>query len=389
MLRLGDRGAAFPALDSVAYLNHAAISPIALPVRQSIDAALDDYARRGSAAFGPMLRVRERLRARFAQLIGAEPREIAFIQNTTAGVIDVAFGVRWERGDRVVCFDGEFPANVSPFMRAAETFGLEVDLLSLEPFARSHEEGLAALEAHLTERPARLIAVSAVQFQTGLTMPVGAMGALAHEHGARLFVDAIQALGVVPMSVENVDFLSAGGHKWLLGVEGAGFLYARSEAMRELTPRLAGWLSHERATDFLFRGPGHLDYSSPLKEDAEVFETGTSSQLGVVALDASLAMLDALGVPAIFGHVQRYHDALEPELVARGFRSLRATFEAGRSGILAFEPPEGCDAVNLVKTLLASAIHAACPDGNLRFSPHFANAIDEVPRVVEATARGL
>src|SRR5690606_19406071 len=110
---------------------------------------------------------------------------------------------------------------------------------------------------------------------------------LAHRRCARLFVDAIQALGVMPVSVEHVDYLSSGGHKWLLGVEGAGFLYVRTEAMRELVPRLAGWLGHQHATDFLFKGAGHLDYARPLKEDADVFETGTSSQLGVSALDAS------------------------------------------------------------------------------------------------------
>jgi cysteine desulfurase / selenocysteine lyase len=383
MLRLGDRRA-FPALDSVAYLNHAAIAPVAAPVREAIVATLDDFAAHGSRAFGPMLRTRERVRGRFAQLIGAEPHEVAIVQNTSAGVIDVAFGMPWERGDRIVCFEGEFPANVSPFVRAAETFGLEVDFLSLEPFARSHEEGLAALEAHLASAPARLVAASAVQFQTGLTMPVSAMGALARRHGARLFVDAIQALGVMPLSVENVDYLAAGAHKWLLGVEGSGFLYARTDAMGELVPRLAGWLGYENATDFLLQGPGLLDYGRPLKKDADVFETGSSSQLGVAALDASLGMLEELGVPSIFEHVQRYHDALEPALVDRGFRSLRAPFAGGRSGILSFVPPAGSSAVELVRKLLAAKVHVASPDGNLRFAPHFANALEEIDDVIRA-----
>lgn len=386
MLRLGDRAAAFPSLDAAAYMNHAAIAPIAAPVRAALDATLDDYARRGSAAFGPMLEVRARLRERFARLVAAHADEIAFVQNTTHGVLDVAFGMPWRPGDRIVTFEGEFPANVAPFLRAAETFGLEVDLLSLEPFARSHDEGLEALEAHLAKRPARLVAVSAVQFQTGLAMPIAAMGALAHRHGARLFVDAIQALGVVPTTVENVDFLSAGGHKWLLGVEGAGFLYVRREAMGELVPRLSGWLGYEDATDFLFKGPGHLDYRAPLKRSAEVFETGTSSQLGVVALDASIAMLEALGIPAIFEHVQRIHDALEPALEELGYRSLRAPFTEGRSGILSFDPPPGTSAPELVRRLSASKVFAASPDGKLRFSPHFANSTSEVEAVVSALA---
>src|SRR5690606_14112178 len=108
----------------------------------------------------------------------------------------------------------------------ARQFGLEVVMLPLTAFERSDAEGLAALERELV-RGARLVAVSAVQFQTGLAMPLGAMAALCHQHGAELFVDGIQAMGVVPIDVGalGIDYLASGSHKWLMGTEGAGILY--------------------------------------------------------------------------------------------------------------------------------------------------------------------
>ena len=89
-------------------------------------------------------------------------------------------------------------------------------------------------------------------------------------------------------------------------------------------------------------------------------------------------------MPSVLAHVQRYHDALEPELVARGFGSLRASFDEGRSGILALTPPPGESAVELVKRLASAKIYAASPDGNLRFSPHFANEPGEIEAVLRA-----
>ncbi len=106
----------------------------------------------------------------------------------------------------------------------------------------------------------RLVAVSAVQFQTGLSMPLAEIGALCRAHGAELCVDAVQAVGVVPMDVEalGLDYLACGAHKWLLGLEATGFLYVRRERQPSLRPALAGWLSHEDAVSFLLEGPGKL-----------------------------------------------------------------------------------------------------------------------------------
>jgi cysteine desulfurase / selenocysteine lyase len=238
---------------------------------------------------------------------------------------------------------------------------------------------------------ARMVAVSAVQFQTGLRMPLPEIAALCRRYGAESCVDAIQACGAVPIDVEvlGVDYLVCGAHKWLLGLEGAGFVYARPERARALLPRTAGWLSHEDGTSFLFAGRGKLRYDRPLKSTLQMLEGGSSSTVSFAALEAGIDPILELTPAAIFAHVSRYHDRLEPALIDRGFRSLRAAAREQRSGILALEPPAGVEAPPLVAELRSRGVVASMPDGLVRFAPHFPSSLAEIPAVSSAVDDAL
>ena len=378
--RLGDR-ALFPDLDCVAYLNHAAVSPPSLAVRAAARAFVDDMATRGVAAFDTWRGQRERLRGKLATLIGAAAADVALLGNTTAGVQAVAMCFPWCAGDRVAVIAGEFPANVTPWQAAAERFGVEVVWLP-QPLDAA---GWDALGREL-ERGLTLLAVSAVQFQTGRRMPLEGLVARCRAAGTQVFVDAIQACGVVPIDVAAtpIDYLACGGHKWLMGLEGQGFLYVRPERIATLRPVLAGWLSHEDTFGFLLDRDARLTYDRPIRRRADFLEGGCPNAVGCAALEPAVDALLALGVPAIARHVAQYLDALERGLVDRGFRSERAAETEGRSGILAVVPPEGVDRVALCQDLGRRGVSCARPDGRLRFAPHWPNALSEVPAVLAA-----
>lgn len=386
---IGDR-ALFPRLGPRAYLNHAAISPPSTAVTDAARAVIDDYATRGVGAVLTWVEQRERLRARLAGLIGVQAADIGFVANTSAGVTAAALCFPWQPGDRIALFTGEFPTNVTPWQQAAEAHGLHVDFLPLDGFADGSGDGLARLGAHLQATPTRLVAVSAVQFQTGLRMPLPEMAALCHQHGAQIFVDAIQQIGGVPFDASGLDYVACGSHKWLMGLEGAGFLYVHPDRVAALRPRVASWLSHaEGGMDFLFAGAGHLRYDRPIRQRADFVEGGISNSVGLAALEASVALLQQLGPEAIFAHIQRYHDALEPALLARGFASERAADPGARSGTLSVVPPSGVPLGPLAEALGARGVGASTPDGRLRFSPHWPNSLDEIDHVVAALDEAL
>lgn len=386
---LGDRSL-YPDLKADAYLAYAATAPASSRVKAVVNQVLDSYAERGNVAFFEWIEQRERLRGQLGQLVGAPASDIALTSGTTRGITDLALCLPWQSGERVVLFDREFPANVSPWQHAAQLFGLRLELVSMS-HAVADEDSFMVPLAKLLQGGARLVAVSAVQFQTGLRMPLKRIAELCQRYGAELCVDAIQACGVVPLDAHalGLDYLVTGAHKWLLGPEGVGFMYARPERARALVPRTAGWLSHEDGTRFLFAGPDQLRYDRPIKPTLQMVEGSSSSTLGFAALEAGMEPILALSPRAIFAHVSQYLDLLEPGVAARGFRSRRAREQERRSGILSFEPPEGVSASDVVLQLRTRGVYASMPDGLLRFAPHFPNALSEIETVLAALDAAL
>lgn len=389
--RLGDRSL-FPSLTARAYLAHAAISPPSLATRAAVDALMSSYAERGALQFGATVEQRARLRASLAALMNAEPGSVALIPNTSAGVTDIALCLPWNVGDTVLLFEGEFPANTTPWQRAAELFSLRLLWQRADDFRTDPARAFEALDRAL-DGGVRLVALSQVQFQTGHRMPLRAIAARARAKGAEVFVDAIQGLGAVPIDVQadGVDYLAAGSHKWLMGTEGTGVLYARPSCARALRPHVSGWLSHEDPVRFLVAGAGHLRYDRPLRTSTDVVEGGTFSALSCAALEAALTLLHALTPARIHAHVNGYLDALEAGLTARGFRSLRDAAPEGRSCILGVLPPDGCpmDVPTLSRALATRGVTTSTPDGVLRFAPHWPNALSEVPVVLDAVDDAL
>lgn len=383
-VRLGSR-ALFPRLEAKIYLAHAAISPASLRV----EAALEEGARRQATQGLPSIawgkeRAQE-ARERFAILAGVDPERVAHVQNTSSGLIAIANCFRWKSGDKLLCFDGEFPTNVIPWREAARVHDLHLDLLPVADFARDHGLGLQRLEEHLRQG-VRLVAVSAVQFQSGLAMPIPEMAALCKRYGARLCVDAIQAIGAMPFHAEDwgVDYLAVSAHKWLMGPLGSGFLYVSEEAHRNLDLHLAGWMSLRQPESFLFPETPDIDYATPLASGPESFETGILNYNGIAATSAGMQPLVELGTDAIFAHLQAWHDDAEARLTERGFTSLRHPQAAGRSGILSFTPPDGVELGALTAKLWEQGIAQTAPNHCWRLAPHWPNALDEPARLVEA-----
>jgi len=105
----------FPIARRYAYLDHAAIAPLATPVRSAMTVFLD---RLLEEPFEPAHweRLRTQVRTRVGELLSVGPEGITFTRNTTAGLGLVAAGLDWRQGDNIVGVDREFPANIYPWM---------------------------------------------------------------------------------------------------------------------------------------------------------------------------------------------------------------------------------------------------------------------------------
>jgi len=377
-----DFDAEFPSRKTSVQFNHAAICP--LPARAA--AALGIYARnlmeRGGLDWRDWPAKADEVRELAARLVGADGRvggasSISIVPNTTWGLDIVAQGLDVSPGDSIVTTASEFPANLTPWV-ALEKKGVAVRRVPTRDGAFTAEDIIAACDG-----TTRLVSVSLVAFHTGFRAPVEALGAFCRSRGILLGLDGIQGVGAqrVDVSGWNVDFLSADGHKWMLGSEGCGLLFTTSELRGRLTPP-PGWTNLQRAHGANYRVPEKPAYRS----DGVRFEPGALPTPALYALAASLALLLEIGLPEVERRIARTLDVLALGLPDTGFSPVLFG-GAPRSGILAARPPAGKDARYFQKRLADENVVVSAREGFLRFSPHVGNDEAEAERVLALLKR--
>lgn len=369
-----------------AFFNYCGVSPWPRPVRNAVRTAAQRLGRQGLPAALALREERETLRERIAHFCGAPPEaKVVLVPNISSAATGVAYSQDWKQGDKILLGRGEFPANTVPWRMAAETFGLEVlwfndDLLRTEP-----ERGWRELESLLEKQSPRLMALSAVSFWSGFRVEQSRLAKLCRQHGVKLFLDAIQALGTTDIRMsEGADFFAGGSHKALCAPEAAGFLLVTQEASRSWTPRLSSWLSLPDPVDFLLNGQQNsLDQdSSPRPADPTTLEGGSVNSLGYAGLAGSLDYLQQWEPGQIFQHLHSLQDRLEDFLKGQGWTSLRAPHKRNRSAILSFEPPSGQSVLATHHKLSEAGISVGLPNGRLRFGFHVTSRQGEVDQVI-------
>jgi len=358
----------FPITRRWVFLNHAGVCPLSLPVAQAMREYLDDSLRNGPRWSEHWYQRLEQGRRTFARLVGADPAEIAYVKNTTQGVLIAASSIPWQRGDNCLIFDQEFPANVYPWL-ALEASGVQVRMV--RPVGGRITPELIA--EHCDERT-RCVALSFVQFANGFRADMEAIGKFCRERKIFFFADIIQGAGVIPLDVRAccIDMASCDGHKWLLGPEGMGFFFCRREILDELRPANIGWYSVVEPEKF-------TEYDLTLRPDARRFEEGSLNIAGGFGLCAAVNMLARIGPEACFARLLALTDEIIARARERQFEILSpVATTAERSGIVVFRVP-GCDNARLVRQLADKhRIQVAFRGGGVRVSPHIYNTVEEI-----------
>jgi len=361
----------FPVTESMIYMNHAAVSPLSRRVRDAMVGLLDEVHQRGAENWRQWVDNYDATRRCLAQLLNAEPGEIAFTKNTSEGVSTFANGLDWQQGDEVVSIAGEFPSNYYAW-KALEKRGVVLRLVEPENGCVSHESLVNAL----TPRT-RVLAVSFVQYLSGFRLNLEKLGQACAAQGCLLFVDAIQGLGAFPLDVHAAQIagLAVDGHKWLLGPEGCGVLYVNRQVMDKITPSEVGWWSVRHWADFTKR---ELCW----RDNALRYECGTLNTVGIYGLRAAVELLLEVGVAAIAKHILDLTDRLRRGLLDQGHSVFGPYAREVASGIVSFAPRQGTAEELLVK-FLSHRVQVAARLGMVRVSPHFYNTDAEIDRVLE------
>jgi cysteine desulfurase / selenocysteine lyase len=367
--------ALFPIANHYAYLDHAAIAPLATPVRATMDVFL---ARMMEEPFEltHWERLRSQVRSRLADLLSTGTESIAFTKNTTAGLGLVAAGLDWQEGDNIVGVDREFPANIYPWM-GLKRRGVELRLYR-------PDQGRIDVKAllRLCDSRTRVLAISAVQFWSGFRADLASLSAGLKGRDVLLVVDAIQAVGAIrlDLSAVAVDFLCAGAQKWLLGPIGAGFAYVGPRMLERMMPVTIG-------TESVVNDREYFDYDLTLKPDARRFEEAAPNYPGILGMGAAVNLLLRAGPPAVEEVVLDLADSLREELPRRGYELVCTPIRpAQRSGIVSFRHPRMVPA-ELHTRLREAGVIISLRSDFLRASPHYYNSVEDLGRLLEALPR--
>ena len=374
----------FPILNRWEFFNHAGVCPLPRCAGDALRAFATQFEQDAYLDSG-FYRQIDGLRASTARMINATPAEIAFVKNTSEGVATVAGGIDWRAGDRIVTTNVEYPANMYPWMDVAHRFGAELVTVPEETDASGARAVPLGAILKACEHPrTRLLALSHVEYASGQRHDLLAIGGYCRARGILLAIDAIQSMGVLPIDVRamNIDFLSADGHKWLLGPEGAGVFYCRQELLATMRPLIVGWMN-------VINDQAYGDYDFTLKPDARRFECGTHNVPGLLALKASLEMLLGIGISAVSKRLRVLTDRLIGGLVARGYEIISPRDEGVWSGIVSFASPlretsERHEHQAIFRMLRSEhRTEIAVREGRLRVSAHFYNTEEQMDRLVE------
>lgn len=356
------------------YLNHAAIAPWPARTVKAVTQFAAETGRLGSQRYPHWLGIEQRLRERAARLIGAEAAEdIALLKSTSEGLSFVAQGLDWQPGDNILTIAQEFPSNRIVWESLAER-GVELRTLDIEQSAAPEVALLERCDAHT-----RLLAISWVQYARGRRLDISRLADACHERGILVCLDAIQGLGALPFDLRQspVDFVVADGHKWMLGPEGLALFWCRPALRDRLRLTEFGWHMVEDMGAF-----DRQDWQPAAS--ARRFECGSPNMLGIFALEASLSLIEEIGMLEIAAAIETRVRQLVDLVDQAGFELLSPRDPDRRAGIVTFRVPE-IDQQALYQQLMHRGLMCASRGGGLRFSPHFYTPQDQLERAIELT----
>lgn len=363
----------FPVAERIAYLDHAAVSP--LPVRTARllhgrIAALQDP----TLEHGDRERLFEEARERLGRLMRVPAAQIALLGNLGEAMATVANGLELGPGDEIVIPEKEFSSLVYPWL-LQERRGAKVVWVPKRGAATELDDIAAAI----TPRT-KVVAVSDVEFLNGFRHDTAALGRLCRERGVLLAVDVTQSLGVLPADVAawGADVAAAHGYKWLMAFHGISVLYVTEAAMARIQPTVPGRSS-------VRGGFASLDFALDWHPDARRYQGGGPNWTGAAALARSLSLTEEVGIERSGAQTSALVERLLAGLAALPVTVVSDARPEHRSSIVAFTFGDAERDKAFQTAARDVGVVVGLRNMGVRIACHYWNGDGDIDRLLEAT----
>jgi cysteine desulfurase / selenocysteine lyase len=364
----------FPICRKKIFMAHAGVTALPGPVEN----AMTSFLRRLSdefVDFSEVIALIQSTREAGARLIRGTPEEVALLGPTSLGLSLVANGIDWKPEDEVLCYLDDYPANVYPWLNLRSR-GVQVRFLNPQKPGELTPE---LINQNLTPGT-RLVALASCNFLSGYRIEIDLIGQMLRKRGILFCLDAIQTLGAFPTTVENVDFLSADAHKWLLGPVAVGIVFVRRSLFEQCQPTLLGAWN--------VKNPNFITQEEiEFVPTAQRYEPGVLNFPGIAGMKAAIDLLLEIGIDRVGDRIRQLCTRISTGLEALGFEPLGVVDGPNASGIVTVAHPSR-DLAGLYKELSDRGVMCSAREDRagrkyLRFSPHFYNTEAEVDQVLE------
>lgn len=350
----------FPTLAGITYLNTAAESIPPRCTGEAIHTYWEDKLRGMKGRDGHFAQV-EACREVSARMLGLQTSEVSFCSCSSEAYNLLASALQLVEGDEVVVTDLDFPAGVTPWLRASHAPTLRL--------WKAVEGALDITHVHqLLNEHTKLVQVSLVSFYNGHRIDWQPFHDTVRRlaPNALISVDITQALGRVVLDCAGADILISSTHKWTLGIHGGCIIGVPTTRNSQLTTHAGGWLHLQNAFD------ADRFERAVSKTGAASFSVGMPNFVALYALNASLRYLENVGVARIAAHADPLVSAAEAGLREMGVKPL---CRWNGTGILAFQHPRSTE---LHAALERENVHVMHNAGRIRIAVHGYNTQNDV-----------
>ena len=357
--------------DDITYLNCAYLSPQLRSVTAAGHKSVSSKENPWLLTAPDFFALAEQTRSLFAELIGAQADDIAFIPAVSYGVSVAANNVAVEENQVIVVLEDQFPSNVYPWRELAREKGVELKTVTRP----QDDDWTEALLSYIDESTA-VVAVPNCHWTDGSIIDLVKLGQRCNEMNTALVIDATQSLGALPFSVSEVqpDFVIAASYKWLLGPYSLGFMYAKPD-YHEGVPLEHNWINRKDSEDFA----GLVNYRDDFQNGARRFDVGERSNFALMPM--ALAALKQIGewlIPEIADTLSAMTAEIANRATALGLNVAPPHLRAGH--LLGIRFPDGVPA-DLVERLSHNQIYVSVRGNSIRISPHLYNTANDIDRL--------